>query len=504
MGKMTETLPALTDTDLLCRYVRQEDEGAFAQLVRRHQALVLGVGLRRTGNAETARDVAQQVFVLLARKAAQLLQHGQLAGWLYRTASFEAAKLQQSENRRRSRLSEYAALPSANHACHEQWQVLEEAMAALADSDREVIVLHYFEDRAYADMAASAALSEAAMRKRVSRALEQLSRQLQRRGMRLPAVALLTTAVAMQTTIPAPAALAGAALAASSHLPASAWLSWATLMTTNSALKTTAAVALLAAVPLVWQTTENAGLRAELKRLELSEPAAALRAGDSTPTSPLPLAEAQARLHSLRDQRALEETRLASLQTQAAKFKNEVVVSLGRVDEVANKVAQMQKLAMEMERLEGQKAEQEKLVPRLLEGMSELMPLMAEFRKLSNDPKLSARMTATSTAKVAGVSDAVRDEMESRLLRHYERMRNNGLVLDRRPEVNRADWDRRYGEASAAAMRDIENLLPATLRETPMWKSQTSAQAEGHLNFLDAVFGESTPPASQLPTQAKP
>lgn len=261
---MHEILPAATDSDLLCRYARERDEGAFAQLVSRHQAMVMGVAKRRTGDAELARDVTQQVFVLLARKAAQLLRHDRVIGWLYQTASYEAAKVYQSEFRRRSRQACFAELAPERGSCDEQWQILEEAMAVLAPADREVLVMHYFQDRSYAEMAAAARLSEAAMRKRVSRALGHLGRQLQRRGLSVPAVALLASAAALQAAAPAQAALAASVLAAQGTVHAASWIPWAAFMTTNTALKTTVAVAILAAAPLVWQTRENAGLRAEM------------------------------------------------------------------------------------------------------------------------------------------------------------------------------------------------------------------------------------------------
>ena len=49
---MTANLPAATDSDLLHRYARQGDQAAFAELVHRHQAMVLGVATRRTGSNE--------------------------------------------------------------------------------------------------------------------------------------------------------------------------------------------------------------------------------------------------------------------------------------------------------------------------------------------------------------------------------------------------------------------------------------------------------------------
>lgn len=496
---MHEIPPAATDSDLLHRYAREQDEGAFAQLVSRHQAMVMGVATRRTGDAELARDVTQQVFVLLARKAAQLLRHDRVTGWLYQTASYEAAKVYQSELRRRSRQARLAEQAPVRGSSDEQWQTLEEAMAALAPADREALVMHYFQDHSYAEMAAAATLSEAAMRKRVSRALDHLGRQLQRRGLPVPAVALLTSAAALQSAAPAQAALAASVLAASGSVHAASWIPWAAFMTTNTALKTTAAVAILAAAPLVWQTRENAGLRAEMHGVresrQTSMPAGApLETGVAAAASESEdLSAARARLESLRGERSVVEARLRALQAQAAKLRDEVVVSLGRVDEVALKVAELQLMVLEMERQEGTPEEREKLVEKVMALTAEMMPVMAEYRTIGADPKLSARMAATTTAKVAGVSDAVRIEMERRLLTHYERMKRTGLTLDQRPAQNRQDWDRRYGEASAAAMRDIENLLPAAYRDTPVWKSQISTQAEGNLNFLDAAFGEPAP-----------
>lgn len=505
---MTEALPTSTDGELLRRYVRQQDEQAFAQLVHRHQAMVLGAAGRRTGDLEMARDVAQQVFTLMARKAARLVGqgHDRLAGWLYQTAGFEAAKACQSERRRLARHEKLAVLATSEHSCSEQWRVLEEAMAALAPKDREAIVMHYFQDLSYPEMASLSARSEAAMRKRVSRALAQLGRHLQRGGLPMPAAALLTTAVTMQSTLPAQASLAAPVLAAVGQLPALAWVPWGLFMTTSSALKTAAAIAVLAAVPLAWQTSENSALRQKTSHLQQTLPTEEAVKKAVAPASAGgadALAAAQARLQTLREERGSANARLVALRAEAAKLENEVVVSLGRVDEIAHKMADLQLLAMEVQRLEQNKEEQAKLIPKLMEMTTAMMPVMAEFRRLSQDPQLVARLFATTTAQASGASAAAREEMERRLLRHYQAMKAAGLTLDRRPAENKKGWDRRYGEASAAAMRDIENLLPAAYRESPMWKSQTNPDAGEHLDFLDA-FGGPAPEASNPPAPSAP
>ena len=76
------------DRKLLTAYARDGSEEAFATLTRRYLDLVSSAALRQLGNSDQARDVAQAVFLLLARKAKSLDPGTILAGWLYRTARF--------------------------------------------------------------------------------------------------------------------------------------------------------------------------------------------------------------------------------------------------------------------------------------------------------------------------------------------------------------------------------------------------------------------------------
>src|SRR6187431_131074 len=99
------------DSGLLCLYAKTSDEAAFTALVQRYLPLVHSAALRQTGgDLHQAQEVAQTVFTLLARKAAELQQHPALVGWLYTTTYHTIAKARRADQRRRHREQEVHAM----------------------------------------------------------------------------------------------------------------------------------------------------------------------------------------------------------------------------------------------------------------------------------------------------------------------------------------------------------------------------------------------------------
>jgi RNA polymerase sigma factor (sigma-70 family) len=212
----------MNDLELLQDYVQNSSQAAFSRLVELHIDLVYSAVHRMLRDAHLAQDVTQEVFSLLARKAAGLGPGTILSAWLYRSARNLASETLRRESRRRNR--EQLAVETMNLTSPDSsWQqvepLLDESMAQLSPADHDAIVMRYFQNRSLKEVGAALGASEDAAQKRVSRAVEQLRELLSKRKAPVGAGALaaLMSANAVQA---APAGLAatvvaGAALGAS-------------------------------------------------------------------------------------------------------------------------------------------------------------------------------------------------------------------------------------------------------------------------------------------------
>jgi RNA polymerase sigma-70 factor (ECF subfamily) len=105
---------ALTDGQLLERFLAGREEAAFAVLVRRHGPMVLGVCRRLLHNADDADDAFQATFLVLVRKAASLLPRAALGNWLYGVACNTALKARAQAALRRTKEAQVRDMPRAD------------------------------------------------------------------------------------------------------------------------------------------------------------------------------------------------------------------------------------------------------------------------------------------------------------------------------------------------------------------------------------------------------
>jgi len=267
----------IPDCELLGRFVQSESEEAFTELVRRHLNLVYSVALRHTENAYHAQEITQAVFTMLARKAASLGRETVLSGWLYHTARLTAANFRRAEIRHVRREQEAYMQSTLNESSPDAvWRelapLLDEAMAHLDATDRDAVVLRYFEKQDLRAVGSALGISEDAAQKRVSRAVERLREFFAKRGVTIGAsgLAVAITANAVQAapiglvaTISTAAALAGTTVAATATATATKAIAMTTLQ------KTIIGATLAAAVGTgIYEARQASNLRSQNQLLQ--------------------------------------------------------------------------------------------------------------------------------------------------------------------------------------------------------------------------------------------
>lgn len=217
--------PHPSDSELLADWLERREERAFHRLVERYAGLVHMAALRRCGDDSLAAEISQLTFISLARKAKSLASRTSLAGWLHITAMMHAKNLLRQRSRECRKLQLFQnhmeTEPSSNAA--EDWKrikpVLDDALAALSEKDRETLLLRFYRSLSVREIAANLGIATDAAQKRLNRATERLRHQLSRRGCQtgasLGAAMLLGLGSDAKAAVPTATTIASKAIAAS-------------------------------------------------------------------------------------------------------------------------------------------------------------------------------------------------------------------------------------------------------------------------------------------------
>jgi RNA polymerase sigma-70 factor (ECF subfamily) len=171
---------APSDEALLAAYVAG-DGAAFRALFSRYAPVLLRVLRRYTGSDADASDLVQHTFLQVHRARHDFREGARFRPWVFTIA----LNLAREHHRRRSRrqespldagdvpepVADLAPAPSDGEYARRRVQ---QALASLPDAQREVIVLHWLEERPMAEIAEVVGASVTAVKVRAHRGYERL------------------------------------------------------------------------------------------------------------------------------------------------------------------------------------------------------------------------------------------------------------------------------------------------------------------------------------------
>jgi RNA polymerase sigma factor (sigma-70 family) len=207
---------ALTDQQLLREYAASRSDSAFRELVRRHIDLVHSAARRLVRDSHTAEDVTQAVFTALSKDARKVSSHPVLAGWLHRTTRHLSTNVIRADARRRLREQQALVMSPPASEPEPLWEDiashLDAVLGELSESDRDAVILRFFEKRSAKEIASTLGITAEAAQKRVNRALDRLRESFARRGV-TGSGAGLTATISGHAVQAAPSGLAGTIVA---------------------------------------------------------------------------------------------------------------------------------------------------------------------------------------------------------------------------------------------------------------------------------------------------
>jgi RNA polymerase sigma factor (sigma-70 family) len=206
---------ALSDVQLLERFVATRDEAAFELLAWRHGPMVLGVCRRVLGDVHEAEDAFQATFLVLAQKASSAARHRSAGGWLHTVARRVALRARARRAARTARerpLDEppLAAAPDPGCAAagRDARRVIDEEVSRLPEKYRIPFVLFHLEGRSCAEVARELGCPVGTVESWLTRARQRLQAGLSRRGL-APTAGLFAALGPQEGWLPRTAVLEG-------------------------------------------------------------------------------------------------------------------------------------------------------------------------------------------------------------------------------------------------------------------------------------------------------
>ncbi len=173
------------------RKVLAGDREQYAVLVNRYKDMVYNIAFRLLGDADAAKDMAQEGFIAAYNALGDFQFNSRFSSWLYRIVvnkcrdHYRAGK----ETVPVEEICDYVAGPEPSPekaaSCRQTGDAVQQALASLPPDYREVIVLKHIEGLDYQEIAETLGVSVAALKVRAHRGREMLRKLLEAQGVAL-------------------------------------------------------------------------------------------------------------------------------------------------------------------------------------------------------------------------------------------------------------------------------------------------------------------------------
>src|SRR5437660_5141787 len=168
--------------------VRDDEPGAFEELVTRYQHRLVGVMHHLVGNTEEAEDLAQEVFLRIYRARKKYRPRSRFSTWLFTIANNLALNSLRARQRKpvvslpvhdsgplgprpaEQLVHDHHSGPTKRIQQQELAAIIRQALDGLNERQRMAVVLNKFEDMNYAEIAEVMGLTTKAVKSLLSRA----------------------------------------------------------------------------------------------------------------------------------------------------------------------------------------------------------------------------------------------------------------------------------------------------------------------------------------------
>ncbi|MBI5359071.1 MAG: RNA polymerase sigma factor [Planctomycetes bacterium] len=171
--------------DELMESFQQGDAVAFEALYHRYKTPIFSFAYRYTNNTNDAEDIAQQTFLKLFQAHSQYKKLSNFKSWLYAIARNLAVDMKKSAWSRKVDINTPETDDASKNA-RPEWEkkeiaaIVQAAVNALSEDQREVFILSKYQDLSYNEIAEICGCSTDAVKQRIFRSHQILKEKLAR------------------------------------------------------------------------------------------------------------------------------------------------------------------------------------------------------------------------------------------------------------------------------------------------------------------------------------